>query len=190
MCVFARSCESQINLAELENGTWKTMYCSHMEQKPIQFNQSVQYVYSIGGVPALRNKLRKGKKSTHTFRIVCQAQADAELLFDCKLSDFQTTWKHQTFRSSRDEKMKTKQTYVLMKSGQRNEYWRAELRAFASASYTTPLHWGRGQTLWGWVTDGTTQRRVTSPADCTYVGWQGEWAGKGQKQSVVVFYAF
>lgn len=40
--VFACGCESQLNLAAVPN-TEKHV-CSHMEQKPIQFNQCVQYV--------------------------------------------------------------------------------------------------------------------------------------------------
>lgn len=44
--VFARGCESQLNLAAPQRNMEKHV-CSHMERKLIQLNQFVQYVCSI-----------------------------------------------------------------------------------------------------------------------------------------------
>lgn len=159
-----------------------------MEQKPIQFNQSVQYVRSIREFQHC--KISWGRKVNRYFTNILEsvnpAQADAVLLFDCKLFNH---WKQQTFtRTCRDAKMKT-QTHVLLKSGQRGEY-KEGICIISKLYNSSPL---------GKRTNSLTMSHCWNySASCPVPRWlylcgmAEEWAGKGQKQFVVhvVFSAF
>lgn len=156
-----------------------------MEQKPIQFNQSVQYVCSIREF--WHYKISWGRENSKW-----NSTKSQEIFYKYCWQVVSTSWCGASFslpvlkplktftRTSRDAKMKTHR-HVLIISGLRSEYWRAIcIRKLYNSS---PL--GRGQTLWWWVTVGTTQHHVMNPADCTYVGSQ--WSGREKVKSSVLF---